>query len=292
MEKMMRAVLSVLALATLSSGPADAYVRSRTDRTQSPLVWTRRCIPFHIHEAGSDNLALGVVVNAIKGSFEAWQIPECSGVEFHYQGLTNDPRVGYLIDGDNINNVVWRETAWPPERNAVIALTTVTFCDQQGGACNFAGEILDADIELNGVEFKFSATVSPVGQNYDIRNTVTHEVGHMLGLDHSPVSDATMFSTAPAGERSKATLFDDDIEGLCDIYPVPDGTPACESFEVTGEHYLDLDEIDTPTTPRRSDDSCRATPGGAGEGPAPWLLGLLLGWAMRRRLRGAYTAQS
>ena len=45
------------------------------------------------------------------------------------------------------------------------------------------GEILDADIEMNGGEFLFSNSRHPRDLHYDVRNTLTHEVGHFLGLD-------------------------------------------------------------------------------------------------------------
>ncbi|MBS2031213.1 MAG: matrixin family metalloprotease [Deltaproteobacteria bacterium] len=111
--------------------------------------------------------------------------------------------------------------------SGVIALTTTTY--------NFeTGEIFDADIELNEAEFPFT-TADPypdggdvcgtLGANplscvgTDLRNTVTHESGHMLGLGHSADVHATMFASANTGETSKRDLADDDIAGICAIYP-------------------------------------------------------------------------
>ena len=51
---------------------------------------------------------------------------------------------------------------------------------------------LKAVLELieEGVDFVFSTRRTR--DAFDIGNTMTHEIGHLLGLDHTPVSSATM----------------------------------------------------------------------------------------------------
>ena len=46
--------------------------------------------------------------------------------------------------------VIFRETQseWLHSKN-IIALTTVTFCEEIAGPCEAVGQIVDADIELN-----------------------------------------------------------------------------------------------------------------------------------------------
>jgi MYXO-CTERM domain-containing protein len=76
---------------------------------------------------------------------------------------------------------------------------------------------------------------------YDLRNTVTHEAGHFVGLAHPcgdpsgpscqqsppagevPYSDRTMYPTTSAGQISKRTLSVDDVAGVCAIYPPASG---------------------------------------------------------------------
>jgi hypothetical protein len=88
-------------------------------------------------------------------------------------------------------------------------------------------------------------TVRPDGScvSIDLGGTVTHEAGHMLGLAHpcefesnrdagvrqcrtgsDPDQDVTMFPTSPIGDSSKRTLEDDDVAGVCTVYP-RDGAP-------------------------------------------------------------------
>lgn len=113
------------------------------------------------------------------------------------------------------------------------------------------GEILDTDMELNDLDparpeqagwyFTCSpaswpdtapiCTAPPYGQQscayVDVGNTVTHEVGHIIGLDHVSDPGATMAATAPAGELTKRSLAADDVAGMCDIYPAGRRTAAC-----------------------------------------------------------------
>jgi hypothetical protein len=119
------------------------------------------------------------------------------------------------------------------------------------------GELVDADIEMNGwngltgpqasgVYFTCQDLTAPIctspgyGQSgctwHDLQNTLTHEVGHLLGLDHPPEVEATMYRRADVGETKKRDLHPDDIAGICTIYPKDAPTPVCAQFstELTG----------------------------------------------------------
>lgn len=112
------------------------------------------------------------------------------------------------------------------------------------------GEILDADMELqdtsaadpgSGAYFTCTPRAWAGGANLcigppfdktdctwiDVGNTVTHEVGHIVGLDHAPDPDVTMAPTAAPGELSKRQLHPDDIAGVCAIYPRGRPTSTC-----------------------------------------------------------------
>jgi hypothetical protein len=60
---------------------------------------------------------------------------------------------------------------------------------------------------------------------YDLLSILTHEAGHMLGLSHSPVSEATMKIDYVPGDKGLRSLHQDDIDGICTAYPAgPEGT--------------------------------------------------------------------
>ena len=274
---------ALLALLALQVAPAAAYERSRTP-AGDPLEWGRRCVGYHLHEDGTDDVAMAPVIEAVQTSFQAWEAVECAAIEFHYQGLTNDNRVGYHPDRANVNLVIFQETssAWT-HNEGIIALTTATFCNDRNNTECPPGRLIDVDIELNGANFRFSTALNPRLVRFDLRNTLTHEVGHFLGLDHTSVMDATMFASAPVGERKKSSLHEDDRKGVCALYP-DNGSTQCEPFEVAGDHFVDPAElIDSD----EDDSGCGAAPTGA---PAPWMLVLLC--CPRRRRLGSFPPTS
>src|SRR5205823_1096270 len=73
------------------------------------------------------------------------------------------------------------------------AITTVFYIDH---GKSDDGTILDADIELNDLDYTFvvlpaGGTARPGTTSVDLENTLTHELGHLQGLDHT-CKDAAM----------------------------------------------------------------------------------------------------
>jgi hypothetical protein len=126
------------------------------------------------------------------------------------QPLGYDPTPGAI----NQNDILTIDQNWPYDENA-IAITLLTV----DPATN---DILDADIVLNTESHTFAALAAdsqPGGLYDDLQNTLTHELGHALGLAHN-TGDATvvMYPGAPKGQVSKRVLTDDDRAGLAFLY--------------------------------------------------------------------------
>lgn len=98
----------------------------------------------------------------------------------------------------------------------------------------FAGQIVDADIYFRNDGQAIFATPGELAATpgaYDLESLLTHELGHLCGLDHSGVWRAIMFPFAPSpgtfvGGRPTvsvpdAPLADDDRAGLRSQYPDP-----------------------------------------------------------------------
>jgi uncharacterized protein (TIGR03382 family) len=160
-------------------------------------------------------------------------------------GCLDDPDV----DCGNLHNCF--EDATPADR-FVVALTSVLY-DPDGG------RIFDADIEVNGWDgvgageaLDTGATAPRRGWYFtcearpewtaanecarygdadcfyiDLQSTMAHEAGHFIGLAHvceqgtcqPGQQDITMYPATSPGDVDKRTLHEDDVAGVCAIYP-------------------------------------------------------------------------
>ena len=255
-----------LGAALLAAPAAHAFKRTTAGTGGPCLFWSTRGHTYMLDARGTPDVPGNTAFVAVRRSFQAWAGISCSNLIFPDLGLSQDPadrRVGYVSGAYNRNLVLWRTAscalAAPPndpcltgggcgnkydcwdKGDRVIAVTTTTFN-------RTTGQIYDADIELNGAAhedgsgaFVFTANDGPScsvpGQTgcvrYDIQNTVTHEAGHSIGLDHSLKESATMYAFAPEGDVAKRSLDSDDTDAICAIYPKDKQTATCLGDPIT-----------------------------------------------------------
>lgn len=248
------AAISAWLLALALGSPAAAFQRSRDPDTQACLWWRNRLVSVHLNQNCSLDVARANCENAVWTTLDQWNQPICSDFQFVSAGNTARTDLGFDEEhwDDNINLIIWQESTWYPHDPTAIALTTTTYD-------LLTGEIVDTDVEFNGVDYTHTTAESPQAL-VDIANTLAHEAGHMLGLDHSADRSASMYAFAQQGEITKRDLAQDDIDGLCHIYPLGRGLPPCEGF-----------------VPPDEDGGC-ASSGAAGPGPLGLALAGLLLW--------------
>lgn len=58
----------------------------------------------------------------------------------------------------------------------------------------------------------------PIPDGFDIQSVALHEIGHVLGLNHSNLRDAVMRPYFIVGGDPRRQLFSDDVEGVQDLY--------------------------------------------------------------------------
>ncbi|MEM7480401.1 MAG: matrixin family metalloprotease [Acidobacteriota bacterium] len=93
-----------------------------------------------------------------------------------------------------------------------------TFTGYYTRRSNGTYRIFDADIVTN-TRFNWgSRGETCAGQEFYVEAVMVHEVGHLLGLGHSPVGNATMFaSTGPCNDSPRTTASDDEA-AIRDLY--------------------------------------------------------------------------
>ncbi len=174
-------------------------------------------IPFVVN-AGSFPFPEAEVVRIAQRGFNDWGGVPSAFITFEYEGTTQIEASG----GDNRNVIIYDATGeviGAPEGSGVIAFARINNNDD--------GFITDVDIVFNGRDWKFSIEENNTPEDLvDLQGVMTHEIGHLLGLDHSPLvgepeERPTMYpyntASAPREERS---LEADDLAGITAIYPV------------------------------------------------------------------------
>lgn len=224
-----------------AAAPAQAFLCTRTPGTGPSVAWEERAVVVQ-RSGGSADVDVGAIDDALALSAAQWTDVDCSDLSLTVGPPTDVRIVGFdwakgSDDPANQNIVVFRNHApntspadpideWVHTFGA-LAITTVTFESS-------SGRLLDADIEVNDISFDFTTCDPPCAQ-FDLRNTLTHELGHVIGLDHPPfdqpnAGEATMFASASSGDINKRDLGDDDVDAVCTIYPA--GAPLGECFGV------------------------------------------------------------
>lgn len=298
------ALFAAVALAV----PQATYVRSRVDagdKNAHCLWWEAGTVTYQQNVQGNPDTTGETEFGAISASFKSWDdvLAGCGGLRLQEGPRTANRTVGHDIErNDNQNVVLFRtqlcssvagatDPCWAADNcmnvydcwayaEATIALTTTTYD-------RVTGKIYGADVEFNAApavkrkrKFVFTTVEKPVCidplvnqscVSTDVQNTMTHEVGHLLGLDHSSSTSSTMYFSAPDGELTKRTLDADSRAFLCEAYPAGRPSQDCVVTKFAGS---------TSSAALGPAAGCSAV---AGVGPGG--VSLLVAWMAWRRRR-------
>lgn len=106
----------------------------------------------------------------------------------------------------------------PITKSTVVGITCIDGWLQTNGP----DIVTEADVRLDKDNHGWTLTPGNysecLGYKYDIQSVLTHEFGHVYGLNHSPDEYATMYKTMPVCSKYPRTLAGGDLRGLRILY--------------------------------------------------------------------------
>lgn len=265
MKPLLKATCAGLVLAASWGGVGHAYVRTRASGTNVELGWKRSCLNLRYLLGGRPtNVSEELFRTAVNEAAAQWSSSKLACTKMFLSTSASTSTTSF-VEADKVNTVQFRSDFWgrnarkdvdrvPYPQNA-LAITSV-FANRQ------SGEIVDTDVEINAMFAMWGDVVANPQllrstNTHDLQNTLTHEFGHVIGLDHTcdgggqsnlvdnegkpvpacpgtaEIQETTMAAIVMPGDSLRRTLAKDDQDGVCEIYPA-DGKPACSSDDSGG----------------------------------------------------------
>ncbi len=204
-------VVPMLSVATPAHAFAVETVGGAEPSAGAVVKWFDAQVPIQLNSAGAPNISDGSDLAALRRAIDEWNSVSCSTLFLDERAPTSETDTT-VTDGalDGVNRVTWVNDARWSFGSQVLGVTAPIYDTRDG-------EIVEADIAFNG---RFSSW-STDGTANDIEAIATHELGHLIGLQHVLGGNALaeIPTMSPAAEIAMRTLTVDDASGACFLYP-------------------------------------------------------------------------
>lgn len=201
-----------LAVGLASGAFALAHVRLIHSSNGKVLFWEQPSqVTIVIQASGSDDIQGRGHVPALRNAIAEWN--GATGTSARLLEVTNTAEQNsqdwasgarHLIMFDETNS-----SGFFPKGSGIVAVTPVSFFN--------GGNIIDADVLFNGRSFRF--TTEGTAGRFDVQDVATHELGHVLGLDHTGAAGASLNPYVDTTQLLHRSISVDEVHGLRDAYP-------------------------------------------------------------------------
>jgi hypothetical protein len=224
---------------------AGAFVQEMTSWTDGkPLSWPNGCVLMAVGDPQTAPVSWDQLVEAARAAGATWTeaASSCGGFRFEVEKASGPLEAR----ADGVNAIIFRTTGYCKSGGNVI-------CDPLSMAITWLhygndGRLYEADIEINGEAYAWDTGGTGM---FDVQTGITHEMGHLLGLDHNcyegmglprplddqgvpvvvcqPASDevrSSIMYPIDSPSAARRTLAPDDARGICALYP-PGVDPTC-----------------------------------------------------------------
>ncbi len=209
--------LPALLLAILTVTPLAAATRMTyaIGGMPTPIEWAPEAFPLRYSIDSAVAAKSPGAAAMIDKAFQAWASIPNANISFQAGGVA--PGVTRATAG-NIS-VTAADDLFKDQGAA--AVTSFSFDTK-------TGRMIDADITIDGALFDGSTNAQVA---------IQHEIGHVLGLDHSAVLSSIMYPYVGSGSEPASFEMDDRI-AISTIYPKGDPTLAGATFtgRILGDH--------------------------------------------------------
>lgn len=201
--------LLLSALCLVSAAPAFGAVRLtyQLNGTPVPVSWPSSSFPirYAVDRRVANGLPMGAA--AVDRAFNEWASVADALVSFQSLGIVDGAKAGE----DGKNSITFADDLFKDQN--FLAVTTNWYDD--------SAHLKEADIQID-------STV--VANGYNLQLLLEHEIGHLLGLDHSGVLSSVMYPFI--GRGSVTALDSEDRVSIANLYPRVD--PMISGGTLTG----------------------------------------------------------
>jgi hypothetical protein len=217
----LKATVALLAfVATVGPRNSLAYTL-RYSEAGVVVRWHEDSIPVRLDSSlralGDENEVVSTLIEA----FNTWEESGLLPAGFSLSSVEGAD-YGHESGREDSNDVIALTEDWPfPAEYSAVTISTY---DAD------TGTMIDADVVFNA-QRRWNTSGDPDARELDLLDVATHEVGHLLGFEHSDDPEATMYVSGPPGSTERRTLDDDDLQALTAAYGTP---PALGRADMQG----------------------------------------------------------